>query len=139
MTLPLLEHLSPSCKRGCDPSSHVHGSFLLLNFLTLQPEPHSLLVHHSIFCGLISWSRLEWKSLESKPAPGVLIFLYSAKVSDRSSRSPLSRSQAARVSPFQPHMPRGHRHPVTASAENVRAGERATGQNDSKSIGPHHT
>ena len=83
----------------------------MLNFLTLQPEPHILLVHHSIFCGLISGSRLEWKSLESKPAPGVFLFRYSAKASDGSPRSLLSRSQGARVSPFQLRMPRGHGNP----------------------------
>lgn len=124
----------------------------MLNFLTVQPVPHILLVHHSIFCVLISWSRFEWKSLESKNAPGVLIFLTVLKQvtgapvlrcqgvrlpaslpSDRSPRSPLARSQAARVSPCQPCTA------LEDTVENMSAEERATGQNDSKSTGLYHT
>ena len=124
----------------------------MLNFLTVQLAPHILLVHHSIFCVLISWSRFEWKSLESKNAPGVLIFLTVLKQvtrapvlccqgvrlptslpSDQSPRSPLVRSQAARVSPFQPCTA------LEDTVENMSVEERATGQNDSKSTGLHHT
>lgn len=69
-----------------------------------------------------------------------LNFSYSAKASDWSPRSPLARSQAARVSPSNcARLLRTQKSPVTTKVEDMSARERATGQNDSKSTGLHHT
>lgn len=112
----------------------------MLNFLILQLAPHILLVYHSIFCVLISWSWFEWKSLESKNTPRVLIF---PPVLKQVTGAPVLHWRGVRLPTSLPSncawLLRTQKSPITAKVEDMSAGERATGQNDSKSTGLHHT